>query len=146
MKFKGFFGLLLVLVCIQFIPLQKNTTANYQSSFHITSDTLIDAEVTAILKTSCWDCHSDQTIYPWYNNIAPISWYLARHIHNGKKHLNFDQWKDYDLAKKSHKIEEILEVIEEKEMPLFSYTLMHPAAQLSKEQRDILIQYFSKMP
>lgn len=146
MKFKGLFGLLLVLVCIQFIPLQKNTTTNYQSSFNITSDSPRNAEVIAILKSSCWDCHSNQTVYPWYNKIAPISWYLARHINNGKKHLNFDNWNVYDRAKQIHKSEEIIEVIEENEMPLYSYTLLHPEAKLSEEQKAILIQYFSNTP
>ena len=99
-----------------------------------------------MLQTACWDCHSNQTVYPWYNKIAPISWYLARHINNGKKHLNFDNWNDYDPAKQIHKSEEIIEVIEENEMPIFSYTLLHPEAKLSEEQKAILIQYFSNTP
>lgn len=146
MKFKGFTGVAVLFIIIQFVPVQRNTKENYQSSFSITSDSPTKAEVTAILQTACWDCHSNQTVYPWYNKIAPISWYLARHINNGKKHLNFDNWNVYDRAKQIHKSEEIIEVIEENEMPLYSYTLLHPEAKLSEEQKAILIQYFSNTP
>ncbi|MDA8979753.1 heme-binding domain-containing protein [Chitinophagales bacterium] len=146
MKFKGFIGVAVLFIIIQFVPVQRNTKENYQSSYSIPSDSPTKAEVTAILQTACWDCHSNQTVYPWYNKIAPISWYLARHINNGKKHLNFDNWNDYDPAKQIHKSEEIIEVIEENEMPLYSYTLLHPEAKLSEEQKAILIQYFSNTP
>jgi len=146
MKFKGFIGVAVLFIIIQFVPVQQNTSENYQSSFKPTGYSPIQAEVTAILQKACWDCHSNQTAYPWYNKIAPISWYLARHINNGKKHLNLDSWNDYDPAKRAHKNEEIIEVIEENEMPLFSYTLLHPDAKLSEEQKDILIQYFSHTP
>ena len=146
MKYKGLTVVAVLFIIIQFVPVQRNTKENYQSSFSIISDSPIKAEVTAMLQTACWDCHSNQTVYPWYNKIAPISWYLARHINNGKKHLNFDNWNDYDLAKRAHKGEEIIEVIEENEMPLFSYTLLHPDAKLSEEQKEILIQYFSHTP
>ena len=146
MKFKGFTGVAVLFIIIQFVPVQRNTKENYQSSFSITSDSPTKAEVTAILQTACWDCHSNQTVYPWYNKIAPISWYLARHINNGKKHLNFDNWNVYDRAKQIHKSEEIIEVIEENEMPIFSYTLPHPEAKLSEEQKAIPIQYFSNTP
>lgn len=146
MKFKGLIGVAVLFIIIQFVPVQQNASENYQSSFKPTVNSPIQAEVTAILQTACWDCHSNQTVYPWYNKIAPISWYLARHINNGKKHLNLDSWNDYDTAKRAHKSEEIIEVIEENEMPLFSYTLLHPDAKLSEEQKDILIQYFSHKP
>ena len=87
MKFKGLIGVAVLFIIIQFVPVQQNASENYQSSFKPTVNSPIQAEVTAILQTACWDCHSNQTVYPWYNKIAPISWYLARHINNGKKHL-----------------------------------------------------------
>lgn len=146
MKTKVLIGVILVLVAIQFVPVKKNTEDNYVSSFEVKGDTQEAKDVLHILETACYDCHSNQTVYPWYNKIAPVSWYLAKHVNNGKKHLNFDAWNDYDQDKREHKSEEIVELIEEDEMPLFSYTLLHSEAKLSEQQKELLIRYFSNTP
>ena len=99
-------------------------------------------EVTLLVKTICYDCHSNQITYPWYSEIAPISWWLNDHIEEGREHLNFSEWGIYSSEKKEHKAEECWEEVEEEEMPLTSYTVVHRDADLSEEQRALLIAYF----
>lgn len=99
-------------------------------------------KVELMLKTICYDCHSDQINYPWYSNIAVVSWWLQDHIEEGREHLNFSEWGIYPTDKKEHKAEEAWEETEEGEMPLESYTFIHGDADLSDEQRAILVQYF----
>lgn len=144
MKKKISLGVIVLLILIQFIPVKKNqndTEVGYDIlSYNNISET---APVAVILKTSCYDCHSNTTAYPWYNSIAPVSWYLARHINEGKKHLNFSEWKYMEEAKREHKLEECVEMLKENEMPLTSYTLVHTDAELSKEEKERLIGFFN---
>lgn len=102
-------------------------------------------EVTKLLEETCLNCHSNQIDYPWYSEVAPISWWIADHIEEGREHLNLSEWAQYSNAKKEHKAEESWEEVEEKEMPLESYTYMHSEADLTAEQREILIEYFKKL-
>lgn len=140
MKKKILIGIVVLLVAIQFVPVKKNNTKESENQFLTTTSASV--ELSKILKTSCLDCHSNYTVYPWYNNIAPISWYLKNHIEEGKKHLNFSEWNGYDTKKKHHKLEECIEMIEKNEMPLKSYTLIHKNATLSEEQKKLLTSFF----
>jgi hypothetical protein len=88
------------------------------------------------LKTSCYDCHSNKTAYPWYSNIQPVKWWLADHVNSGKRHLNFDEFNTYTTKKKLHKLDEITETINNGEMPLTSYTLIHSNAKLSSTDKS----------
>ena len=97
--------------------------------------------VSAILKTSCYDCHSNHTEYPWYNNVAPVSYWLADHIDHGKGHLNFSEWGAYNAKRKAHKLEEVTEMVEKNEMPLDSYVWLHGEAKLSPEQAKTLTEW-----
>ena len=90
------------------------------------SDTLA-----SIFLNSCYDCHSNHTKYPWYSNVAPFSWYLNRHIEEGKAHLNFSSWGDMDKAKKITQLDQICEEITDGAMPLNSYLLIHRSSKLS---------------
>lgn len=99
-------------------------------------------EVTAILKSACYDCHSNETKYPWYSKIAPISWWLKDHINEGREELNFSEWSNYSAKKRNHKLKEAIEMVDEAEMPLKSYTWMHTDSKLSDAQRGKLIAYF----
>jgi len=92
------------------------------------------AEVKAILKESCFDCHSNATRYPWYGKITPVDYWMADHIKHGKEHFNVSTWSEANLKKKDHKMEELIEMVEEKEMPLPSYTWTHTESKLSDEQ------------
>jgi len=124
--------LILVLILIQFIQPKKNLSKDYTND--ITTELQVPKDVQEIIKTSCADCHSNYTVYPWYNNIAPISWYLAHHVNEGKEHLNFSEWTKYNSDQKNHIVKDLKEVIKEKEMPLISYTLIHKNAILTVQQ------------
>lgn len=127
---------LVVLVVIQFIHPQKNIS-NVVSANRITAP----AEVQNILAISCNDCHSNNTIYPWYNNIQPVAWWLNHHIEEAKSKLNFDEFAAYSPRKKYRKLEELEELVSEEEMPISSYALMHKKAKLDAAQKQILIDW-----
>jgi hypothetical protein len=95
-------------------------------------------EVAAILARSCDVCHSHETEWPWYAYVAPISWWIANHVEDGRADLNFSQWPVLDFEALEHSFRDIDEQIEEDEMPLKSYLLLHPGARLSDEDRKIL--------
>ena len=99
------------------------------------------AEVLSTLKAACYDCHSNETQYPWYSQIAPASWWLKNHVTEGREHLNFSTLGALDPEDLRHQLEEAAENIREGEMPLSSYTRMHSAARLSDTQRALLAQW-----
>lgn len=101
--------------------------------------------IETILQTSCYDCHSNSVVYPWYSNIAPISWWLKHHINEGRSHLNFSEWGTYSAKKADHKLEECIEMIEEDEMPMASYTLIHGNAKLNEAQKTMLTTWFNSL-
>lgn len=132
--------LLVILIGMQFYRPDKNVAeGDYVTAFE--TETQPSSEVKEILKTACYDCHSANTEYPWYNNIAPVSYWLADHIEEGKEHLNFSDWENYDAKKKDHKLEEVIEEVKEGEMPLNEYTWTHADAKLSDEQISALLAW-----
>jgi hypothetical protein len=102
-------------------------------------------DVKTILRTACNNCHSNETSYPWYANIEPVSWWIQGHINNGRGNLNFSKWQSYDASRKNRKIDECVEVLEQRRMPFSSYVMMHKEAQLSDEQYNRLIAFFESM-
>lgn len=134
-------GLLAGLVIIQFIKPEKNIS-NAQPA-PMSEDYAIPENVQGILNKACNDCHSNATEYPWYSNIQPVAWWLDGHIKNGKRHLNFDDFTNLPLARQNHKLEEVIEVVEEGEMPLKSYTALglHSEANLSPEEKSTLMNW-----
>ncbi len=96
------------------------------------------AEVQAILKTACYDCHSNESAYPWYSRISPVSWWVADHINEGREALNFSTFGTLSPGDRAEVLEEAAEKVNEGEMPLNSYTWMHPEARLTAAQRDLL--------
>lgn len=140
------FAILLVLVAIQFISNKPVELAGMAENDFITY-TNTPEEVANILKTSCYDCHSFQTNYPWYANVAPVSWWVFDHINEGRDELNFSQWGVFTEKRKTKKLKEIMEEVEEGEMPLSSYTITHGNAKLSEKNKEDLInwiKYLSK--
>ena len=129
-----------LLVVIQFFRIDKTTTPIDESKDFV-SVTNPPAQIATIIKTSCYDCHSNQTNYPWYTNIAPVSWWIGHHIEEGREHLDFSNWGDYSKKKADHKLEEFYEEVEEGEMPLSSYTRLHGEAALSEEDKVLLIAW-----
>jgi hypothetical protein len=132
--------LLVALVVAQFFGPQKNE-GNLNSIDAFLAETNPPEDVKLILKESCYDCHSDVTRYPWYNNITPVNYWLAAHVKDGKKHFNFSNWVDNSVKRKDHKFEELIEMVEEKEMPLNSYTWTHSEAKLTEAQIASVIDW-----
>ncbi|MCX8019384.1 MAG: heme-binding domain-containing protein [Chitinophagaceae bacterium] len=132
--------LLAVFVVIQFIHPRKNSSSGIQPAF-IGKAFPVPDTVHSLLKESCMDCHSNNTRYPWYSRIQPVHWWLNHHIVEGKEHLNFDEFTSLPMRYQYHKMEEIIEVVKEEEMPLSSYLWMHKKARLSTEQRIQLTKW-----
>ena len=130
--------LLLALVVIQFVKPDKNNDG-YQSVALFENEIVPTKEIAMILKNNCYDCHSDQTNYPWYNNISPINYWLEEHIEDGKRHFNVSAWEKYSARKKDHKLEELVDFVDSGEMPLDSYTWIH--GDLSQKDAKLLIQW-----
>ncbi len=131
--------LLIVFIGIQFVRPAKNVSTD--KSKNIKNLYAVSTEVETILTKACNDCHTNNTIYPWYASVQPVTWWLDDHIKEGKKHLNFDEYSTYSLRKQYHKMEEVVEQVKEKEMPLDSYTWIHRNAKLSDEERVTLTSW-----
>lgn len=99
-------------------------------------------DIEQLIRTACYDCHSYETKYPWYAEVAPVSWWLDDHIKEGREHLNFSKWGKYNQQQKNHKLHECAEETEELKMPLDSYTWTHGEADLSKKDRKKLAEWF----
>lgn len=126
--------LLLAFIVIQFFRPAKNKAEGISNN-HIAKIHAVPADVEEILKTSCYDCHSNNTVYPWYAHIQPVAWWLNDHITVGKKKINFSEFAGYSLRKQYHKLEETEEMVKDGEMPLDSYLWIHKDAGLSTEQK-----------
>ncbi|MEO7192985.1 MAG: heme-binding domain-containing protein [Vicinamibacterales bacterium] len=98
-------------------------------------------EVQTILRRSCYDCHSNQTRWPWYSNVAPVSWVVARDVHQGRQHLNLSTWNRLSLEKQPRAIREIWEQVAEGEMPMSLYLPLHPDARLSADDKATLLAW-----
>lgn len=107
----------------------------------IHKEVLIDPEVSKLLRNACYDCHSNESVYPWYAGIAPISWLVIHDINEGREELNFSEWIPYSLKRKNHKLEEIIEMVEDDEMPMKIYTVMHAEAELTAEEKQKIIYW-----
>ena len=136
--------LLIVFVVSQFFGPEKNE-GNIDTVNAFLAETNPPENVLKILKTSCFDCHSAKTNYPWYNNVTPVNYWLAEHIKDGKKHLDFSKWTSYSLKRKEHKMDELYEEVEKGEMPLDSYTWTHSEANLTQDQIDAIVTWGKKV-
>ncbi|MDY3352241.1 heme-binding domain-containing protein [Riemerella anatipestifer] len=135
---------ILGLLLIQLIPIDRtNPPVNEKDNFVKVENT--PKEVEMLLKKACYDCHSNETKYPSYAYIAPISWSIKHHINEGRKHLNFSVWNTYNEYLKKGALEGSIETIKRHEMPLKGYVAQHPEAQLSQKQRQLLQDYFQKL-
>ncbi|MFN0081567.1 MAG: heme-binding domain-containing protein [Ferruginibacter sp.] len=126
--------LLIAFIAIQFIRPAKNISDAAQPN-DISTKYAIPADVQATLKASCYDCHSNNTKYPWYNNIQPVAWFLADHVKEAKKELNFNEFASYKIGKQYRKLEEINGEVQDEEMPIESYTFIHGDAKLTELQK-----------
>lgn len=129
---------------IQLIPVDRNnpkvkTSENFVDVFSTSS------EVREILKTACYDCHSNETIYPDYAKIAPISWAIKDHINEGREHLNFSVWTTYNQDLKKNMLESSIADLQQNRMPMAGYMVYHPDARLNEAQKKVLINYFTEI-
>jgi len=138
---KIWIALLAIFIIIQFFRPEKNNTNDLSND--VSKKYEVPEEVNKILTVACNDCHSNKTEYPWYANIQPVAWWLNDHVVDGKRHLNFSDFTQLPIAVQNHKFEEVIEVIEENEMPLESYTYLglHKEANLNAEQKEALMNW-----
>lgn len=129
--------LLIVLIVIQFFRPAGNAAPEIAAN-QIEASYSVPTEVKQVLKVSCYDCHSNTTVYPWYSNVQPVAWFLSNHIADGKREVNFSEFSTYSLSRQYKKFKEIGEQIKTDEMPLFSYTLIHRDALLNPGQKLLL--------
>lgn len=141
---KIFYLLILLFVTIQFFQIDKTNPKIDESQDFIKIHNP-SPEIAEKIKASCYDCHSNESKYPWYTNIQPVGWWVKNHIDEGKHHLNFSEFDSYSAKRQSHKMEECYELIEEDEMPLKSYTIAHKEAILDDATKEQLITYFKEM-
>ena len=132
--------LLVLLVIAQFIQPPHNT-GNVDAPTDITHVVEVPDSILSMLKTACYDCHSNNTNYPWYSKITPVNWWLRNHVVDGKKKLNFTTYANYNFRQKEHKLEEVAETVESHEMPLESYLWIHNEAKLTDAQRKAIIDW-----
>ena len=136
--------LLVAFVGIQFIPTERNQT----NIVPVTDFMLVNNVPNNIknkLQVSCYDCHSNNTKYPWYNKIQPVAWFLEEHIKEGKAELNFSQWNELSQRRKESKLRSIVKQIEQNKMPLNSYTILHKDSYLTSEDKKLIIDYLNEM-
>lgn len=139
-KKKIFWIIAALLVIIQFIRPAKNTGEVYGND-DIAHSVNVPTDVKNILERACNDCHSNNTVYPWYTNIQPLGWWINHHVDEGVGELNFSKFNTYKLRRKLHKLEELAEQVKEHEMPLSSYTLIHKKAVLTEQEQTVLMQW-----
>ena len=126
--------ILLALIGIQFVEVNRTNPP-------ITGDIQAPPQVKALLKTSCYDCHSNETKWPWYSYVAPLSWLIENDVMEGRKHLNFSEWEKYPGRKKEESKKEIWEEVRDENMPMAIYTYSHPSSKLDITQKNIIKQW-----
>jgi hypothetical protein len=135
-----FGGLAFVFVGIQFVP-NELPAVEMNNPGDIIQSGIVSQEVSRLLKTSCYSCHSNETIYPWYSYVAPSSWLVAKDVREGREELNFSTWQENDMVKKLGFLDDISSEVGEGRMPMEIYTFMHPSAKLTDEQRELIVTW-----
>lgn len=134
-KFRlGLLGLIILFGAIQFIPVDRSNPP-------ATAEISVPPEVRSVLVRSCYDCHSNQTVWPWYSRVAPVSWLVARDVHKGRDELNFSTWDRYSSGRQAKLLKESWEEVSEGEMPMWFYVWLHPNAHLSPADRELIRQW-----
>lgn len=137
------FGLVLLLVVIQFFRPTRNISTEVLSTDMFRVYTA-PVPVQALVKTACYDCHSNNTNYPWYAQVQPVGWWLASHIKEGKAEINFSEFGSLPHRRQISKLKDIEGSIRDGSMPLSSYTLIHRNARLTDEEKKMMDDWLSK--
>ena len=133
-------GLCLLLVAAQFIRPAKNISAAVDTA-DISGKFAVPPEVKRVLQNACYDCHSNRTRYPWYAEIQPIGWWLAKHVKDGKAHLNFSEFATYSPKRTADKLDQISDEVSQHVMPLFSYKWGHTEARLPAAEKEAVVTW-----
>lgn len=136
--------IVIVVVCLLVIAQFKRparTNPAIDSSLALESHIQLDPKVAAILDRSCYDCHSNKTRWPWYSNVAPVSWFVIDHVDHGRSHLNFSEWGKYTREEKRTHLGQFCDLVTGGWMPLSSYTPLHPDAKLSDEDKKVICDW-----
>ena len=139
-----FIGLIIFLLMQLYQParnesFEQDITANFTKVYNVPKN------VEAIVRTSCYDCHSNNTNYPWYSNVQPVGFFMEHHIKEAKEDLNFSEWGNYSKRKQENKLDRIVKQIKSDEMPLASYTLIHKNARLTTVQKKEVMDWINKI-
>ena len=136
----GLLGLGIIFLVIQFVPNQlPEVTENNPKD--LLGSGLVDGEMATLLKTACYDCHSNETKYPWYSFVAPVSWLVAKDTREGREEVNFSYWTDIDMMDKLAILDDVYTEVEEEHMPLPIYLSMHSEAKLTSEDRQKIMEW-----
>lgn len=130
-KRNALLGVAVVVVAIQLVPVDRTNPP-------VEEEVPASPEVRAVLKRSCYDCHSHESVWPWYGYVAPVSWLVARDVSEAREHLNFSTWNRLPPEDRAEAFEEIWEEVDKGEMPLWFYVPLHPEAKLTEEDRLLL--------
>ena len=144
--FKVFKWVVIVVACLLVIAQFKRpakTNPAIDSSRALEAHVQVDPKVAAILERSCNDCHSNKTRWPWYANVAPVSWFVIDHVDHGRSHMNLSEWGKYTPEEQKTHLGQFCELVTEGWMPLSSYTPLHPNAKLSDEDKKVICDWAS---
>ncbi len=135
--------LLLSLILIQFFPTLNNVSDEVPTT-DIIQSRAVPSQAATLVRNACYDCHSNNTQYPWYDKIQPFAWILENHIIDAKRELNFNEFETYDSNKQKKKFQSMKKLIEENKMPLTSYKIMHAEGRLSSREKKIIIDWIEE--
>ena len=135
---------LIVVACLFVIAQFKRpakTNPAFDHSMALEAHTQLDPKVAVILDRSCNDCHSNKTRWPWYANVAPVSWFVIDHVEEGREHMNLSEWGKYSSDERKALLGDFCELVTENAMPLSSYTPLHPGSKLSDEDKKVICEW-----
>lgn len=121
------------------------TNPAFDASLTLESQVQLDPKVAAILDRSCNDCHSNKTRWPWYSNVAPVSWWVIDHVNHGRSHLNFSEWGKYEISDQRILLKNTCGLVKQGAMPLGSYTPMHPGSKLTPADVETICSWSSQL-
>jgi hypothetical protein len=136
---------LVLVLAIVFIAIQfkrpARTNPRVEESQTLAAHTQMTPEVADILARSCYDCHSNRTTWPWYTNVAPISWFIVDHVNEGRADLNFSEWGKYEQRRQDRRLQQMCDLAQDASMPLTSYTPLHSGSKLTPAQVKTLCDW-----
>lgn len=141
---KVLLAILILVVAIQFIQPARNNNNGQVLATDIIKTFPVPDRILDVLKNSCYDCHSNNTRYPWYSFIQPGGWWMASHIKDAKADLNFSDFGSYSNRKQQNKLKSIAKSIQDETMPIKPYLIIHTDAKLSKEQKALVLDWINK--